>query len=155
MRMILVGAVLMASCFCVVAQEGGGALSERRVALSEKAVAFDGSGAPALEATLRTTALNGADDSPVTNIRMVVRNAGSVPYTFVSGLVTFYDGCGRTLRRRTIQSRCARRRRILRDRRAGNSHPVCAGNLANSCKQSDTQSLVQIRRPSPRSVDRV
>lgn len=94
MRMMLVGAVLLASCFCVVAQEGGGALSERRVALSERAVAFDGSGAPALEATLRTTALNGADDSPVTNIRMVVRNAGSVPYTFVSGLVTFYDPSG-------------------------------------------------------------
>lgn len=89
MRMLLVGVVLMASCFCVAAQEG-----ERRVALSEKAVALDGSGAPALEATLKTTALNGADDSPVTNIRMVVRNAGNVPYTFVSGLVTFYDGTG-------------------------------------------------------------
>lgn len=93
MRMILVSVVLLASCFCVAAQEGG-ALSEKRVALSEKAVALDGSGAPVLEATLKTTALNGADDSPVTNIRMVVRNAGSTPYSFVTGVVTFYDGAG-------------------------------------------------------------
>jgi hypothetical protein len=64
------------------------------VALSERAVAFDGSGAPALEATLKTTALNGAEDSPVTNIRLVVRNAGATSYSFVSGLVTFYDGSG-------------------------------------------------------------
>ena len=94
MRMILVGALLLTSCFCVVAQEPTGAPVEKRVALSEKAIAFDGNGAPALEATLKTTALNGAEDSPVTNISLVVRNAGSVPYSFVSGLVTFYDGAG-------------------------------------------------------------
>jgi hypothetical protein len=93
MRIILVGAVLLVSCLCVVAQEPT-AVAEKRVALSEKAVALDGSGAPALEATLKTTTLNGAEDSPVTNIRMVVRNAGSVSYAFVSGLVTFYDGSG-------------------------------------------------------------
>jgi hypothetical protein len=92
MRMILVGAVLLLSCFCVVAQEP--AAVEKRVALNEKAVALDGSGAPALEATLKTTALNGAEDSPVTNIRFVVRNVGSVSYAYVSGLVTFYDGAG-------------------------------------------------------------
>ena len=94
MRMILIGAVLLVSCFCVVAQEPAAAAVEKRVALTEKAVAFDGSGVPALEATLKTTALNGAEDSPVTNIRFVVRNAGSVSYTYVSGLVTFYDGSG-------------------------------------------------------------
>jgi hypothetical protein len=92
MRIILVGALLLASYLCVMAQEPMAA--EKRVALNEKAVAFDGSGAPALEATLKTTTLNGAEDSPVTNIRMVVRNAGSVSYAFVSGLVTFYDGSG-------------------------------------------------------------
>ena len=93
MRMILVGAVLLASCLCAVAQEPRRRL-EKRVALNETAVALDGSGAPALEATLKTTALNGAEDSPVTNIRMVVKNSSSVSYVFVSGLVTFYDGSG-------------------------------------------------------------
>ena len=94
MRVILIGAVFLVSCFCVVAQEPTAASSERRVALSEKAVALDGSGAPTLEATLKTTALSGSDDSPVTNIRLVVRNSSSVSYVFVSGLVTFYDGSG-------------------------------------------------------------
>jgi hypothetical protein len=62
--------------------------------LTEKAVAFDASGVPALEATLRTTALNGAPDAPVTNIRMIVRNRSTIPYAFVSGSVTFYDSAG-------------------------------------------------------------
>lgn len=100
MRMILVGAVLLFSCFGITAQEPAGA-AEKRVALSETAVALDSSGAPVLEATLKTTALNGAEDSPVTNIRLVVRNTSSVSYGFVSGLVTFYDGasvrCGEGL----------------------------------------------------------
>ena len=30
----------------------------------------------------------------MTNISLVVRNSSSVPYVFVSGLVTFYDGSG-------------------------------------------------------------
>ena len=59
MRIFLIGAMLFVSCFSVTAQEPA-ANAEKRVALSEKAVAFDGSGAPALEATLRTTALNGS-----------------------------------------------------------------------------------------------
>jgi hypothetical protein len=93
MKTILVGTMLLASCFSAAAQERG-ALNERRVPLSETAVALDGSGASALEATLKTTALNGAEDSPVTNVRFVVRNSGGVPYAFVAGLVTFYDGAG-------------------------------------------------------------
>jgi hypothetical protein len=94
MRMILVGVVLLASCFPIAAQEPATGSTERRVPLTETAVALDSSGAPALEATLTTTALNGAEDSPVTNIRLVVKNSSSVPYAFVSGLVTFYDGAG-------------------------------------------------------------
>ncbi len=94
MRMILMSAVVLFSCFCVLAQEPATPAVEKRVALTEKAVAFDSAGAPALEATLKTTSLNGAEDSPVTNTRLVVRNASSVPYAFVSGLVTFYDGAG-------------------------------------------------------------
>jgi hypothetical protein len=69
-------------------------LNEKRVALTEAAVALDGTGAPALEATLRTTALRGAQDTPVTNIRMVVRNRSTLAYAFVSGSVTFYDSAG-------------------------------------------------------------
>jgi len=94
MRVILIGAVFLLSCLSVTAQEPTAAASERQVALNEKAVALDGSGAAALEATLKTTALNGSEDSPVTNISMVVKNSSSVPYVFVSGLVTFYDGSG-------------------------------------------------------------
>jgi hypothetical protein len=69
-------------------------LNEKRVPLAEAAVAMDASGAPALEASLRTTALNGSPDTPVTNIRMVVRNKSTLAYAFVSGSVTFYDAAG-------------------------------------------------------------
>lgn len=94
MRVILIGAVFLMSCIGVVAQEPTAGSSERRVALSERAVALDASGAAVLEGTLKTTALNGSEDSPVTNISLVVRNSSSVPYVFVSGLITFYDGSG-------------------------------------------------------------
>src|SRR5258705_10285908 len=94
MRGILIGAVFLVSCIGVAAQEPSAGSSERRVALSEKAVALDGSGAAVLEATLRTSALNGSEDSPVTNIGLAVRNTSSVSYLFVSGLVTFYDSAG-------------------------------------------------------------
>lgn len=93
MRTLLACTVFLAGSFCVVAQPASGSL-EKAVALTQPAVALDGSGAPALEATLRTTVLNGAVDSPVTNIRMVVRNSSNVSYAYVSGLVTFYDGSG-------------------------------------------------------------
>jgi hypothetical protein len=94
MRVMLIGAVVLASCFCVAAQEQVSGASEKRVALSEQAVALDGTGAPALEATLKTTALNGSEESAVTNINLVVKNASGVGYSYVSGLVTFYDGAG-------------------------------------------------------------
>src|SRR6266498_304256 len=94
MRIILPCAVMFATCLCVMAQQPTTVPIERRVELNETAIAFDGGGSPALEATLRTTALNGAVDSPVTNIRLVIKNSSSVSYAFVSGLVTFYDGEG-------------------------------------------------------------
>jgi hypothetical protein len=94
MRVILVSAVFLMSCISGAAQEPSAGLTEKRVALNEKAVALDGTGAPVLEATLKTTALNGSEDSPVTNASLVVRNSSSIPYIFVSGLVTFYDGSG-------------------------------------------------------------
>jgi hypothetical protein len=94
MRLLSVCVLLLLGCVCLRAQEPASGSNERRVALTENAVALDGSGGSALEATLKTTALNGAEDSPVTNILMVVRNSSSVAYGFVSGLVTFYDSAG-------------------------------------------------------------
>lgn len=96
MKIVVASLVLVCSMLCVSAQETPvvSGLNEKRVALTEAAVALDASGAPALEATLRTTALNGAPDTPVTNIRMVVRNRSAMPYAFVSGAVTFYDAAG-------------------------------------------------------------
>ena len=96
MKIIVLSLVLFCSVLCVSAQETPvvSTLNEKRVALTEPAVALDASGAPALEATLRTTALNGAPDTPVTNIRMIVRNRSAMPYAFVSGSVTFYDSAG-------------------------------------------------------------
>ncbi len=93
MKILLACVVFLAGSFCVVAQPAS-APAEKAVPLTQAAVAFDGSGAPALEATLKTTALNGAVDSPVTNIRMVVRNASGISYAYVSGQVTFYDATG-------------------------------------------------------------
>ena len=94
MRVVMIAAVLVLSAFAVAAQEGAAPLAEKRVPLNERAIAFDSLGASALEGTLKTTTLNGAEDSPVTNVRLVVRNSGTTPYSFVSGLVTFYDGSG-------------------------------------------------------------
>jgi hypothetical protein len=94
MRMLLAGALLLSGWLCIAAQEPATSSTERRVPLNETAVALDGNGAPALEATLRTTSLNGAEDSPVTNIRLVVKNSSGISFAFISGLVTFYDGAG-------------------------------------------------------------
>jgi hypothetical protein len=93
MRTLLGCTVFLAGSLCAVAQPASGSI-EGAVAITQPAVASDGSGAPVLEATLKTTTLNGAVDSPVTNIRMVVRNASGISYAYVSGLVTFYDGAG-------------------------------------------------------------
>jgi len=85
---------ILLGCLSVIAQENTTATNEKRVSLSEAAVALDAENAPALEATLTTKGLNGAPDTPVTNIRMVVRNASQVSFAFVSGIVTFYDSAG-------------------------------------------------------------
>lgn len=97
MKIFSLSLIILASAFYAGAQEPTPPvdnLIEKRMPLTEAAVAFDGNGTPALEATLRTTALNGAPDAPVTNIRMIVRNRSTIPYAFVSGIVTFYDAAG-------------------------------------------------------------
>lgn len=93
MRLIFVAVVLLSSSLGLNAQQPP-ATDERRVALTDTATALDLSGASALEGSLRTTSLNGATDSPVTNIRLVIKNSGTVSYAFVSGIVTFYDNAG-------------------------------------------------------------
>lgn len=94
MKMIAAGLFIVCSLLCVSAQETTGSLTEKRVPLNEAAVAFDANGATALQATLRTTALAGAPDAPVNNVRMIIKNTSSTAYAFVSGSVTFYDAAG-------------------------------------------------------------
>lgn len=88
------GAVISLGVICASAQEPVPGRLEQSVPLTASAVAFDGTGAAGLEGSLRTTALNGAPDTPVTNIRLVIKNVGALSYSYVSGLVTFYDGSG-------------------------------------------------------------
>jgi acid phosphatase family membrane protein YuiD len=97
MKIIAASLLMVCSALLVCAQEQPavvGNLNEQRVSLNQPAVALDASGAPALEATLRTTALNGAPETPVTNVRMVVKNRSPFPLAFVSGAITFYDAAG-------------------------------------------------------------
>lgn len=75
--------------------------NEQRAALNETAIAYDARSAPALEARLLTQVLNGAEDSPVTNVKISVKNTTPNFYTYVSGWATFYDAnairCGEGL----------------------------------------------------------
>ena len=89
-------AFLIVLCSAVIANAQGATTDtgEKRVPLSEAAVATDGTGANALEATLKTTALNGSPDAPITNVRLVVKNTSPIQYAFVAGFVTFYDASG-------------------------------------------------------------
>jgi hypothetical protein len=86
--------VVLCSAWIVNAQGPTADTGEKRVPLNQAAVAMDGAGAAALEATLRTTVLSGSPEAPVTNVRVVVKNTSSIPYAFVSGIVTFYDAAG-------------------------------------------------------------
>ena len=86
--------VLLAILICSFAIATAAQQSESRVALNQAATAADTGGTPAIEATLLTQVLNGADDSPVTNIKLVVKNVGGVFYTYITGWATFYDTAG-------------------------------------------------------------
>lgn len=78
----------------VCAQQSPQSSVEQRVALNEPAVALDAQGAAAVEAGLRTSPITGTLDSPVTNVRITIKNVGSVFYAYVSGWATFYDAAG-------------------------------------------------------------
>jgi hypothetical protein len=89
-RLVLMATIITASCFSAYAQQP----NEQRAALTDVAIAFDAKTAPALEARLQTQALNGSDDSPVTNVKIGVKNVTPSFYTYVSGWATFYDANG-------------------------------------------------------------
>jgi hypothetical protein len=90
--------ILMTACAVTVAAQQA---AEQRAGLNEAAPAFDAKGASAIEARLSTTVLNGSDDSPVTNVRLVVKNTSANFFTYVTGWATFYDSgavrCGEGL----------------------------------------------------------
>src|SRR6266852_2432723 len=94
---LLTGMILIALCALAVAAQQ----PEQRAPLNDAAIALDAKGAPAIEARLLTTVLNGSQDSPVTNVRLVVKNTSANSYTYVTGWATFYDAaavrCGEGL----------------------------------------------------------
>jgi len=96
-RLLLILTLVAACAIAAAAQQP----VEQRAALSDAAAGFDTKGAPAIEGKLLTTVLNGSDDSPVTNVRVVVKNTSSNFYTYVTGWATFYDSgavrCGEGL----------------------------------------------------------
>jgi len=89
-RLLLIAITIAASCLSAYAQQP----NEQRAALTEVAIAFDAKSAPALEARLQTQVLNGSDDSPVTNVKIALKNVSANFYTYVSGWATFYDASG-------------------------------------------------------------
>jgi hypothetical protein len=98
MKKFLFALTLIAVCAIIaVAQQP----AEQRAALNEAAIGFDAKGAPAIEGHLTTQVLNGSQDSPVTNVRIVIKNTSVNFYNYVSGWATFYDSaavrCGEGL----------------------------------------------------------
>jgi hypothetical protein len=93
-KTLLMLIAILACSVAATAQQPNQQPAESRVSLTQPAVALDALGAPALEATLRTTAPNGAPDAPVTNVRIVVKNVSSSFLTYTSGVATFYDSAG-------------------------------------------------------------
>jgi hypothetical protein len=89
MKLLVASTLIMFGAIAVAAQP-----SEPRPSLSDLATAPDAHGALAIEARLLTTVLHGADDSPVTNVKLVVRNVSANFYTYVTGWATFYDSAG-------------------------------------------------------------
>lgn len=87
-RFFVVLTLLNLCAFTAFAQQ-----SESR-ALTEAVTANDAKGSPAIEARLMTTMLNGAEDSPVTNVKLVIKNVSPNFYTYVTGWATFYDSAG-------------------------------------------------------------
>ena len=88
-RFLLASTVIICGALTALAQP-----TEPRVALNDAATAADVKGAAAIEARLATQVLNGGEDSPVMNVRLVVKNVSGTFYNYVSGWATFYDAAG-------------------------------------------------------------
>jgi hypothetical protein len=86
-QMAFISAIISCMAISAFAQQP----NEERVAIANAATAMDAKAAPALEARLLTQVLNGSDDSPVTNVKIAVKNISGNFYTYVSGWATFYD----------------------------------------------------------------
>jgi len=86
--------IMLATAAGICAQQGAMASNETPAALTTTTTAFDARGNMALEGRLLTTMLQGALDSPVTNVRLMIKNAGTTYYTYVTGWATFYGGDG-------------------------------------------------------------
>ena len=82
--------IVVLCCATALAQQP----NEQRAALADAAIAFDAKSAPALEGRLLTRVLNGSEDSPVTNVKIAVKDVTPNFYTYVSGWATFYDASG-------------------------------------------------------------
>jgi hypothetical protein len=97
MRILFTLIVFVTTAICATAQQ----TLEQRSALTDAAVASDAKGVAAIEARLMTTMLNGSDDSPVMNVKLVVKNVSPNFYNYVTAWATFYDGaavrCGEGL----------------------------------------------------------
>jgi hypothetical protein len=97
MRILFTLTVVLTTAICATAQQ----TLEQRSALTDAAVASDAKGVAAIEARLMTTMLNGSDDSPVMNVKLVVKNVSPNFYNYVTAWATFYDGaavrCGEGL----------------------------------------------------------
>lgn len=87
-------AITLATATGICAQQAPAVSNETPAALSAMTTAFDARGNMALEGRLLTTMLHGAPDSPVTNVRLMIKNAGTTYYTYVTGWATFYGADG-------------------------------------------------------------
>ena len=87
MKLMAVISIIICGAISALAQQP----NEERVAIANAATAMDAKAAPALEGRLLTRVLNGSDDSPVTNVKIAVKNITGNFYTYVSGWATFYD----------------------------------------------------------------
>lgn len=86
--------LMTASVFCFAQNPNQATPNEQRVAMPETATAHDAFGRAALTAKLRDAGIHGSIDSPQNNARLVITNAGSAMFTYVTGWVTFYDAEG-------------------------------------------------------------
>jgi hypothetical protein len=96
-RIAFILCLMFCMALCTYAQQP----NEERAAIANAATAMDAKAAPAIEGRLLTQVLNGSDDSPVTNVKIAVKNITPNFYTYVSGWATFYDAnatrCGEGL----------------------------------------------------------